>query len=257
MPLPKNKFKAALLERRHQLGLWCTLCDAYAAEIVAGSGFDWLMFDTEHSPADIRTVLSQLQAVAAYDLSSIVRLVSNDVSLIKRYLDIGAQTLLIPFVQSPEEAEQAVLAMRYPPDGIRGVSAVTRATRFGRVRDYPRGAGEEMCLLVQIETQSALDKLEQIAAVEGVDGIFIGPADLAASLGYVGNPGHPFVRKAIEEAAERIRAFGKPVGILTPDIEFAKRMVSLGSTFTAIGVDAAILARTTENLAAEFRISFP
>lgn len=255
MQLPKNNFKAALLAQRQQLGLWCTLSDAYAAEVVAGSGFDWLLLDTEHSPADLRTVLSQLQAVSGYDVSAVVRPVNNDANLIKRLLDIGAQSLLIPYVQSAEDAKQAVSAMRYAPEGIRGVSAVTRATRFGRVKGYARRAAEELCLLVQIETPAGLDALEQIAAVDGVDGIFIGPGDLAACLGYVGEPGHPAVKAAIEDAARRVRACGKPLGILTSDIAYAKHMITLGATFTAVGIDAAILARATEDLAAAFQVT--
>ena len=253
MELPTNTFKRALSEGRHQLGLWCSLPGAYAAEAVAGSGFDWLLFDTEHSPGDPLTVLAQLQAVAPYPVSAVVRPASNDAVLIKRFLDFGAQTLLIPYVQNAEEAKAAVAAVRYPPAGIRGVSGVTRATRFGRVADYGKRAGEELCLLVQIDTQDALDNLEAIAAVDGVDGVFIGPADLAASLGHVGEPGHPRVTALIEKAVGRIRACGKPAGILTPDTAFAARCIELGTLFTAVGVDAAMLVKATEALARQFR----
>jgi 4-hydroxy-2-oxoheptanedioate aldolase len=253
MKLPVNRFRRALAEGRQQLGLWCSLPSAYAAEVVAGSGFDWLLLDTEHSPSDVPTVLGQLHATAAYDVSPVVRPASNDIVLIKRYLDIGAQTLLIPYVQSAAEAAQAVAAMRYPPDGVRGVAALTRATRFGRVEGYARRAAEELCLLVQVETQQALDSLEAIAAVEGVDGIFIGPGDLAASLGYPGEQSHPIVVAAIEDAIRRVRAAGKPAGILTADTAFAKRCIALGTTFTAVGADVGILARGSEKLAQEFR----
>lgn len=191
MDMPANRFKRALAERRQQIGLWCSLPGSYAAEAVAGSGYDWLLFDTEHSPGDPLTVLAQLQAVAPYDVSAVVRPASNDAVLIKRFLDLGAQTLLIPYVQNAQEARAAVAATRYPPDGIRGVSGLTRATRFGRIPHYGRRAADELCLLVQVETADALDAIPEIAAVEGVDGIFIGPADLAASLGHVGEPGHP------------------------------------------------------------------
>jgi 4-hydroxy-2-oxoheptanedioate aldolase len=255
MELPKNAFKSAISQRRHQLGLWCSLPGAYAAEAVAGSGFDWRLFDTEHSPGDPLTVLAQLQAIASYPVTAIVRPASNDVVLIKRFLDFGAQTLLIPYVQNADEASAAVAAMRYPPDGIRGVSGVTRATRFGRVANYGKRADEELCLLVQIETQEALDNLEEIARVEGVDGVFIGPADLAASLGHVGEPGHPRVKALIEDAITRIKACGKPAGILTPDNEFAARCIELGTTFTAVGVDAALLVKASEGLLANFRPS--
>ncbi|MBY5768874.1 4-hydroxy-2-oxoheptanedioate aldolase [Rhizobium laguerreae] len=253
MNLPENRFKRALQEKRQQVGLWCSLPGSYAAEIVAPSGFDWLLFDTEHSPNDVLTVLPQLQAVAAYDVSAIVRPASNDAVLIKRYLDIGAQTLLIPYVQNRAEAEAAVSAMRYPPAGIRGVSGLTRATRFGRVTGYAKRAEEELCLLVQLETRAALEALEAIAAVDGVDGIFIGPADLAASLGHPGEPGHPEVVAAVEDAIRRIVALAKPAGILTPDATFAARCIELGTTFTAVGIDAGLLARGTEALAAKFR----
>jgi 4-hydroxy-2-oxoheptanedioate aldolase len=253
MKLPENRFKRALNEGRQQIGLWCTLSSAYAAEVVAGSGFDWLLFDTEHSPSDVETVLGLLQAVSAYDVSPIVRPASNDTVLIKRFLDIGVQTLLIPYVQSAEEARSAVAAIRYAPDGVRGVSALTRATRFGRVEGYARRAADELCLLVQIETRQALNELEAIAAVDGVDGIFIGPADLAASLGHVGDQGHPDVKAAVEDAVRRIRACGKPAGILTGDTTFAQRCIEIGTTFTAVGVDVGILARNTEKLALQFQ----
>jgi len=246
--LHKNRFKQGLAEGKHQLGLWCSLPGSYAAEAVAGAGFDWLLFDTEHSPGDVLTVLPQLQAVAAYNVSAVVRPAANDTVLIKRFLDIGAQTLLLPYVQSVEEAERAVAAMRYPPDGVRGVSGVTRATRFGRIRNYAKRAADELCLLVQIETAEALSQLEGISAVAGVDGVFIGPADLAASLDHAGDPGHPEVVAVIEDAIGRVGKCGKPVGILTPDPVFAKRCMQLGT----VGVDIGILARGGENLARQF-----
>ena len=253
MQLPENRFKRALAENRQQIGLWCSLPGPYIAEAVAGSGFDWLLFDTEHSPGDPLTVLAQLQAVAPYDVSAAVRPASNDTVLIKRFLDLGAQTLLIPYVQSAEEARYAVAATRYPPEGVRGVSAVTRATRFGRVEGYAKRAAQELCLLVQVETQEALNALEAIVAVEGVDGVFIGPGDLAASLGHAGQTMHPAVVAAVEDAIRRVRTCGKPVGILTPDAAFAARCIEIGTLFTAVGVDAAMLARGTEALARQFK----
>jgi 4-hydroxy-2-oxoheptanedioate aldolase len=253
MNLPVNEFKRRLADGAQQLGLWCSLPGGYVTEAVAGAGFDWLLLDTEHSPGDPLTVLSQLQAIAAYPVSAVVRPASNDTVLIKRFLDLGAQTLLIPYVQNAHEAEQAVAAMRYPPDGIRGVSGVTRATRFGRIPSYAKRAYDELCLLVQIETREALEQLEAIAAVPGVDGVFIGPADLAASFGHVGDPGHPDVKDAVESAIHRILACKKPAGILTSDAAFAKRCIELGTTFTAVGVDAAILARGSESLLKQFR----
>lgn len=253
MDLPNNRFKQGLADGRQQIGLWCSLPGSYVAEAVAGSGFDWLLFDTEHSPGDVLTVLPQLQAVAPYDVSAVVRPAANDTVLIKRFLDIGAQTLLIPYVQSAAEAERAVAATRYPPTGVRGVSGLTRATRFGRIKDYATRAQRELCLLVQIETIVALSELEEIAKVDGIDGIFIGPADLAASMGHAGDVAHPDVVATIEQAIARIRACGKPVGILAPDPDFAKRCMQLGATFTAVAIDVGILARGTENAVRQFR----
>lgn len=252
MELPINRFKRKLQAAQSQIGLWCGLPGSYAAEIVAPSGFDWLLFDTEHSPSDVLTVLPQLQAVAPYDVAPVVRPASNDPVLIKRFLDIGVQTLLIPYVQNEQEAKAAVAAARYAPRGIRGVSALTRATRFGRVPNYAQTAEQEICLLLQIETREALDQLEAIAGVDGVDGIFIGPADLAASLGYPGQPGHPEVVSAIENAIERLKAVGKPAGILTADEKFAVHCIAQGTLFTAVGVDVALLARGSEALASRF-----
>ena len=253
MDLPRNEFKRALIEGRQQIGLWCTLPDPSLAELLAGCGYDWLLLDTEHSPADPITVLAQLQAVAPYPGTAVVRPASNDTVLIKRFLDVGAQTLLIPYVESAEEARRAVSAMRYPPAGVRGVAGITRATRFGRVSDYTRRASEELCLLVQVETAAALSALEEIAAVDGVDGVFIGPADLAASLGHPGNPAHPDVKAAIEDAIARIQAAGKPAGILTTDEVFARRCMELGTRFTAVGVDLAVLIQASEALLGRFR----
>jgi 4-hydroxy-2-oxoheptanedioate aldolase len=253
MKLPENRFKRAIAAGRQQIGLWCSLPSAFAAEIVAPAGFDWLLFDTEHSPSSVPMVLSQLQAAAPYDVSPAVRAATNDTVLIKRLLDIGAQTLLLPYVQSAEEAHRAVLSMRYPPEGVRGVSGLTRATRFGRVEGYFRRASEELCLIVQAETQAALDQIEAIAGVDGVDGVFIGPADLAASLGYPGEPNNPAVQAAVVDAIRRIRACGKPAGVLSPDTAFAQRCIEAGTTFTAVGIDIGILARGAEKLARQFR----
>lgn len=253
MDLPVNAFKQALASGRPQLGLWCTLPGAYAAEVMAGSGFDWLLLDTEHSPGDPLTVLPQLQAIAPYPVSAVVRPASNDTVLIKRFLDLGVQSLLVPYVQTVEEAERAVLATRYPPQGVRGVSAVTRATRFGRVPRYGQRAHDELCVLVQVETREALDHLEDIARVDGIDGVFIGPGDLAASMGLVGELDHPEVVAAIEDAIARLAAIGTPSGILTTNPAFATRCLELGTAFTAVGVDTALLARSTEVLARQFR----
>lgn len=253
MNITQNRFKKAILAGEQQIGLWSTLSTAFAAEAVAGAGFNWLLLDTEHSPGDVLTVLSQLQALSGFpELSAVVRPATNDAVLIKRFLDIGAQTLLIPYIQSAAEARAAVEAVRYPPAGIRGVSALTRATQFGRIANYPKIAEAEICLLVQIETQAGLDALEDICAVDGVDGVFVGPGDLAASLGYIGQMGHEVVVAAIEDALKRIKACGKPAGILTGDVVFAKRSIELGTSFTAVGVDVGLLARAADALAKQF-----
>ena len=251
--LPKNRFKKAIGEGRQQIGLWSALSSAYTTEIIAGSGFDWLCLDAEHSPNDVLNILPQLQAMADSPTSAMVRPPWNDMVLIKRYLDIGAQTLLIPYVQNADEARAAVRSTRYPPQGVRGVSVVSRATGYGRVKNYMANAASEICVIVQVETLEALDHIEDLAAIDGVDGLFIGPSDLAASMGYLGQPGHGEVKRLIEATIPRIKATGKPAGILTGDMDFAQRCIDLGSIFTAIGVDAAILARETEKLAAKFR----
>ncbi|HJU21457.1 MAG TPA: aldolase/citrate lyase family protein [Casimicrobiaceae bacterium] len=252
MDLPVNRFKHAIAAGQSQIGLWCSLSSHYALEVVAGAGFDWLLLDTEHSPNDLESLVTQLQAAAAYPATPIVRVPWNDMVTIKRMLDIGAQTLLIPYVQNPDEARAAVAAMRYPPAGVRGVAGTTRATRFGRVKDYAKRAHEELCLLVQLETREALAHVETIAAIDGIDGIFIGPADLHASMGYTGEVAHPAVLPKIEDALRRIRRCGKAPGILVGDAELAKRWIDAGSLFTAVGVDTALLARGAERLAAQY-----
>lgn len=252
MDLPPNRFKRALREGRQQIGLWCSLPGGSVAETLAGAGFDWILFDNEHSPGDPTSVLAQLQAAAPYAVSAIVRPPTNDTVMIKRYLDVGAQTLLIPYVQSADEARAAVAAMLYPPAGLRGVSGWTRANRYGRVPDYAARAAEELCLLVQVETAQALGQIEAIAAVEGVHGIFIGPADLAASMGHAGRLDHPAVVAAVEDAIGRIRACGVPAGILTLDGDFARRCMALGTLFTAVGTDGNLLSRGADALRARF-----
>jgi 4-hydroxy-2-oxoheptanedioate aldolase len=253
LELPANNFKRALKANKLQIGLWCSLSSHYATELVAGSGFDWILLDTEHSPNDLESVLQQLQATAPYPAHPVVRVPWNDMVTIKRYLDIGAQSLLIPYVQNAEEAKAAVAYTRYPPGGVRGVAGATRATRFGRVKDYAKRAHEEICVLVQVETQTALDSLEKIAAVDGVDGVFIGPADLHASLGYTGETNNPKVMPVIDDAIRRIRKCGKAPGILTGVEADARRWIECGGLFVAVGADTGVLARGTEALAAKFK----
>lgn len=257
MQLPVNRFRGAIKAGEAQIGLWCTLSTGFAVEVVADAGFDWLLLDTEHSPGDVLTVLGQLQALGGHGASAVVRPATNDPVLIKRFLDIGAQTLLIPYIETVEQARAAVAAMHYPPAGIRGVSALTRATAFGRISNYPARVEDELCLLLQIETRAGLDAIEQICAVDGVDGVFIGPGDLAASLGHIGQLEHPEVAGAVIDAISRVVGAGKPAGILTGDAALAERCLALGATFVAVGVDAGLLARAADSLARRFGRSPP
>jgi 4-hydroxy-2-oxoheptanedioate aldolase len=253
MDMPRNAFKHAIAKGELQIGLWCSLCSPVAAEIVSHSGFDWLLLDTEHSPNDVPDILLQLQATQAGTASCIVRPAWNDMVLIKRYLDIGAQTLLLPFVQTPEEAKRAVEWTRYPPKGVRGITGSGRASRYGRVKDYLKNASSEICTLVQVETREALAQIEAIASVEGIDGVFIGPNDLSASFGHIGNWGHPEVQAALEDAVKRLKKIGKPAGILTPNVEEAKKFISWGYTFVAVGADLGLLAKNADALAKTFK----
>ena len=253
MELERNAFKHALAQGRLQIGLWSSLCSNMAAEIIADSGFDWILFDTEHSPNEIPGLMSQLQAAARGTATPVVRAAWNDAVLLKRILDIGAQAVLIPFVQNAEEARRAVAATRYPPAGIRGTAGSARGSRYGREKDYLKKANAEMCVLVQAETTTALDQLEAIAKVDGIDGVFIGPSDLAASLGHIGDMQHPTVQKAIEDAGRRLKAVGKPAGILTANEEEARRYISWGYTFVAVGADVGLLARSADALAKKFK----
>jgi 4-hydroxy-2-oxoheptanedioate aldolase len=253
MDLPQNPFKRALRAGKAQIGLWSSLSSNYSVEVIAGAGFDWILLDCEHSPNDLESLLTQLQAAAPYPSHPVVRVPWNDMVTIKRVLDIGAQSLLVPYVSTAEEARAAVAHTRYPPAGVRGVAGTTRATRFGRVKDYAKRAHEEICLLVQVETQAALDNIEAICAVEGVDGVFIGPADLHASLGHTGEIANPKVKPLIDEAIRRIRRAGKAPGILTPNEADAKHWLSCGGLFVAVGADVGILARGAEALAAKFK----
>jgi 4-hydroxy-2-oxoheptanedioate aldolase len=253
MELPQNTFKRALKAGKAQIGLWSSLSSNYTVEVIAGAGFDWILLDMEHSPNDLESALTQLQAAAPYPSHPVVRVPWNDMVTIKRLLDIGAQSLLVPYVSTPTEARQAVSYTRYPPAGVRGVAGTTRATRFGRVKDYARRAQEEICLLVQVETQQALDSIEAICGTDGVDGVFIGPADLHASLGYPGEIANPKVKPLIDDAIRRIRKAGKAPGILTPSEADARHWLECGALFVAVGADVGILARGAEALAAKFK----
>lgn len=254
MDMPINTFKQRLRSGEAQIGLWLGLADAYCAELAANAGFDWLLIDGEHAPNDLRTLLGQLQAVAPYPSQPVIRPVIGDTALIKQVLDIGVQTLLVPMVESADQARELVRAIHYPPHGVRGVgSALARASRWNSIPGYLDKADEQMCLLVQIESREGLANLDAIAAVDGVDGVFIGPADLSASMGFRGNPGHPDVQAAIEAAIARIRQAGKAAGILSADETLARRYLELGAAFVAVGVDTTVLMRGLQTLAATFK----
>jgi 4-hydroxy-2-oxoheptanedioate aldolase len=254
MEMPINKFKRAIAKGQTQYGLWAGIPDTTSAEICAGSGFDWLLLDGEHAPFDLRVIYNYLQVVAAYDVHPIVRAVEGDRNLIKQLLDFGAQTLLIPMVDTAEQAEALVRAVRYPPAGIRGMgSSIARAARWNTIPDYVSRANDEVCLLVQAETVTALDNLADILKVEGVDGVFIGPSDLSASMGHVGQSGHPDVAQAIDQAIEQIVKAGKAAGILAIDPEFARSCVNQGASFVAVGVDTLLLGNSAKQLAASFK----
>ena len=253
MDIPVNRLKRALSEGRQQIGLWSSLAHNVTVEIIAGSGFDWLLLDTEHAPNELPMVHSQLQAMEGGTATAVVRPAWNDAVILKRLLDIGVQNFLVPFVQTEEEARRAVAATRYPPDGIRGVAVAIRANRWGRVQDYARRANAEIGLIVQLETRRALQNLEAIAGVDGIDGLFIGPSDLAADLGHPGDNRHPDVRAAIEDAIARIIKTGRFAGILAPIEADARHWLERGCRFVAVGNDAILLARQSEALAAKFK----
>ncbi|WP_296560926.1 HpcH/HpaI aldolase/citrate lyase family protein [Pigmentiphaga sp.] len=258
--LPINHFKRALRSGSAQLGVWSTIPSPYISELIAGAGYDWVLIDSEHTPTDVPLVLNQLQAVSGaiakpgtVPSHPIVRPAWNDPVLIKRYLDVGAQTLLLPFVQNAEEARAAVSATRYAPHGIRGMGGSTRASNFGRIPDYVDRAADELCVLVQVETMQALDQIERIADVEGVDGIFIGPADLSASMGFPGKSRHPDVTRAIDDAIRRIRACGKAPGIMMTDEARARECLALGAQFVAVAIDTVLLRDGLDITLAQYR----
>ena len=254
MKNPVNRFKQALAEGRHQLGVWNGIGGNTVPEMLAGCGFDWVLIDCEHAPVEAVEVLPALQAIGQYpDVTAIVRPAANDPVLFKRLLDMGAQTLLVPYVETAEEAEAAVRAMRYGPRGIRGVAGMTRATRYGQITDYPAEVEAQLCLVVQVETLRGLENLEAIAQVDGVDAVFIGPSDLSASMGLAGQTSHPDVVAAIRDGLARLKAMGVPGGLMALDPEAAKGFIEKdGALFTAVGVDLVLLTAATRALRARF-----
>lgn len=250
---PINTFKRALREKRAQIGFWLTLGDPTSAEICASAGFDWLLIDGEHVPHSLHSVLAQLRSIAAYpDTHPIARVPSSDSTLIKQYLDLGVQTLLVPMVESASEAASVVDACRYPPSGTRGVGGA-RAARWGHFPKYLHEANEQIAVIVQVESRNGLDNLDEIVQTDGIDGVFIGPADLSASLGYLGQPGHPEVQNLIDDAIGRITAAGKAAGILTRDPGLARAYIARGALIVAVGLDAHLLASETRGIVKSFK----
>ncbi|MDV7211410.1 HpcH/HpaI aldolase family protein [Azotobacter beijerinckii] len=245
MNLPENLFKAKLNSLSPQFGIWSSLASSYASEIVASFGYDWMLIDGEHAPNTVPMIKEQLQSMMSYKTQPVVRAVSNDPVLIKQLLDIGAQTLMIPMVESAGQASALVRAMRYPPHGIRGVGGgLTRATRWGGITDYIGKINDELCLVVQVESRKGVENVEAIAAVEGVDAVFIGPVDLSVDLGHPGNPGHPEVQEHIRSVIAATRAAGKACGILATLEEDARRYLAWGCQFVAVGIDIDLLRRS-------------
>ena len=251
--LPPNRLKRALAAGQKQIGFWLTLASPNATEIAATAGFDWLLIDMEHSPNDLNDVIHHLRAAVGGTAEPVVRIPWNDPVAVKRLLDIGVRSLMFPYVQSVDEAKRAVAATRYPPAGIRGIAGTTRATAYGRVKDYAKTAASEICVVVQAETVKALDAASDVAKVDGVDCVFIGPNDLSASMGQIGNMGAPDVQAAIARGIERIRAGGKAAGILEFKEDSARKYLAAGFQMIAVGGDGGMLARGTEAMAQRFK----
>ncbi len=251
--MPINNLKKNLISlKKNQFGCWLMLGNSASAETCALAGFDWLLIDTEHAPTELSEVHHQLQAIQGYPVSAIVRAYWNDTVFIKRLLDLGVQTLLIPYVQSAEEAKKAVRAVRYPPNGVRGVSGSSRANSYGRVPDYFEKANDEICLMLQVESLKAVAAIAEIAAIDGVDVVFIGPADLAADMGYLGQPAHPEVRKVMCEAIKQIRAAGKVAATLAFAKEDARAWAEEGAQLIAVASDMSMLTRSANDIAKHF-----
>ena len=253
MKMQTNKFLAALQAHENQIGCWVSLANAYSAEIVAGAGFDWLVVDLEHTPGDMQDVVGQLQAIAPYHATAIVRTPWNDPVTVKRLLDLGPEGILFPMIQTADEARAAVAATRYPPHGIRGVAGAARGNRFGRMSDYYTAVEKQTCVLLQIETCAALDNAMEIGAVDGVDGVFFGPADISADMGLLGQPLHREVWDRIMPAARKLMDMGVPVGTLVTDPGMAADLLNDGFTFVACGTDVGMLVKASDNLLAQVR----
>lgn len=253
MQIRKNIFKQTLSKDIVQFGIWNGIPDGYVAEILGGAGFDFVLIDSEHGPFDLQSVIHQLQALGQFPVTPIVRPPNGDPVIIKQLLDGGVQTLLVPMIESGEQAELMSRAMRYPPKGIRGVgTALARASQWNRVNNYFRDADDEMCLILQVESVAGYEVLDEILEVDGVDSVFIGPADLAGSMGYLGEPMHPKVIEAVKAGMTKIRKAGKSAGTLAVKKELADEYIKAGANYVGIGVDLVILAKATRKLAEEF-----
>ncbi len=254
--MPINQFKQAMQNKQRQIGLLLGLAHAYTAEVIATAKFDWLLIDGEHGPNDICSIRSQLQTLAAYPEQKVVlRLADHNPAMIKRVLDLGAQTLMIPMVENAKQAEDLVKAMRYPANGIRGVgTAMARAARWNAISDYFEHADSQMCLITQIETVEGVENLTDILQVEGVDAVFIGPSDLAASMGYLGKPNHPDVKQKVADAITKVAKYGKSVGVFSAEPQTALEYEKLGASFMLVGVDVLLLRKAACELANKFNI---
>lgn len=253
MELPANEFKKAVAKRRPLAGTWLMSASPVVAEALGCSGLDFLVVDMEHTTLDIGTLMPVLQAIAGTPAESVVRIPWNDPVTVKRVLDAGARSIMFPFIQNAAEARAAVASTRYPPEGTRGVAAMHRASRFGGVKDYLAKAADGICVVLQLETREAVEALPEIAAVEGVDCLFVGPGDLSASLGLLGQIGHDKVQALIRSAAEAAGRAGKPVGIVAPTVEMAKRFIGYGYTWSAVSSDLAMVTGRGRDLAEQMR----
>lgn len=254
MPAPHNRFKADIKSGSVQIGCWAGMADAYATEMLGTAGFDWILIDGEHAPNDLRTIMAQLQALATSSSSPVVRIPVGNEALIKQILDIGAQSILIPMIESAEQADAMVRAVRYAPRGRRGIgAALARASNFSTIKDYIQTADEQIALLLQVENRAGIVALDEILEIEGIDGIFIGPADLAADMGHPGNPGHEDVRLVVLDALKKIKASDKAAGILTTDEAFNRQCIDMGVEFTAVGIDVLEYVGAMRALAAKYK----
>lgn len=251
-PLP-NHFRRRLLEKQRLIGCWASLASPISTEVLGYAGFDWLLLDGEHAPNDFQTFLTQLLALKDSTSAAVVRPQWNDPVLLKRLLDLGVYNFLMPFIESAEQARAAVAATRYPPRGIRGIAVAQRSNRYGYVQEYFERIDDNISVQVQIESRAGVEAVREIAAVDGVDGLFIGPSDLSASLGHFGNPRHPEVQAAMQRVLDAAQAHGKPVGILSGVEEETQRYLQLGMTCVAVGMDVVLLRNASRQLCDRFK----